>query len=261
MLTTKAFLTHGIRLAHVRAFTAVLLLAGLTACNTLNPTASTSSTGKTALRISLTPLNPSVASEGNLQFTAQIENTSNTRVLWSANMGTISENGLFLAPKVTDQQRVVVTATSVADPLAFATASTTVLPVQALKIATSSLASGTSGMSYDAALSASGGEAPYQWTLASGAVPSGLQLNPSAGVISGVPSQTGTFAFTVNVKDASANQATQALILKVSPNSAGTFDGPAELPQSLLADYSGRHTCSRQDHPGKRGRRLPSCIG
>lgn len=42
------------------------------------------------------------------------------------------------------------------------------------------------------------------------------------------------------MKDAAANQATQALILKVSPNSAGTFDGPAELPrvylQTTLAD-------------------------
>src|SRR5258707_5631088 len=100
MLKTKAFLTHGIRLAHVRDFVAVLLLASLTACNnTLNPTASTSFTGKTALRISLTPLNPSVASEGSVQFTALIENTSNTRVMWSTNIGTISENGLFLAPK------------------------------------------------------------------------------------------------------------------------------------------------------------------
>jgi large repetitive protein len=73
---------------------------------------------------------------------------------------------------------------------------------------------------YTFQLTASGGGS-QTWSLAGGALPEGLQLSPS-GLISGTPTSTGDFAFTVRVSDGtrSATQAyTLAVVqkLKISP--------------------------------------------
>jgi hypothetical protein len=63
-----------------------------------------------------------------------------------------------------------------------------------MQISPATLLNATNGVSYSVSLSASGGTPSYTWSLASGsaALPSGLSLSPS-GVISGTPSQSGTF--------------------------------------------------------------------
>jgi hypothetical protein len=215
---------------------------GMTACsNTMQSMAPASSKGNVAARIALSPGSSSVPSGGTLQFTALVEDTRDTGVRWSASIGSISDKGLFSAPAVTSSQTVMVVATSTADPTSHATVSATVvapqsIAQQSLKILTSSLAAGVSGLVYDAVLAGIGGATPYQWAIATGTLPKGLQLNTSTGVISGTPSQAGTFPFTIGVKDAAAHQATQALTLAVSSSStAGNFDGPAELPRSYLS--------------------------
>ncbi len=60
------------------------------------------------------------------------------------------------------------------------------------------LPSGQVGSSYSRTLAASGGTAPYTWSLASGSVP-GLNLDPNTGVLQGVPSTAGSFSVTVRV--------------------------------------------------------------
>lgn len=55
-------------------------------------------------------------------------------------------------------------------------------------ITTKSLPIGTSGIPYSATLSATGGAAPYTWSIRRGTLPSGLQLNSTNGSISGTPS-------------------------------------------------------------------------
>jgi Putative Ig domain len=185
-------------------------------------------------RISITPLNPSVSSGGKLQFTALVVNTSETGVRWWASAGTISRDGLFLAPEVTSQQFVRVTAASVVGLAVRASVEVAVIPAQPLRITTSRLAAANIDSSYDAQLSARGGTSPYHWTLSSGALPPGVRLKRSTGVISGVPSKTGTFEFAVTLKDARAEETTRPLALTVSPVFSGTFDGPAELPRVYL---------------------------
>lgn len=64
----------------------------------------------------------------------------------------------------------------------------------------SPLPKGEEGTSYEVALKASGGEPPYFWGVAGGALPAGLSLG-SNGVISGVPADHGTFTFKVKVFD------------------------------------------------------------
>ena len=73
-----------------------------------------------------------------------------------------------------------------------------------LVISTSSLPSASIGVPYSQPLSASGGLAPYAWSIASGAVP-GLSMNPSTGVLSGTPSAAGTYSLKIQVTDAASN--------------------------------------------------------
>ena len=72
-------------------------------------------TTSAAISVSVSPTTATVASAGTEQFSAQVTNTSNTAVAWSATSGTVSATGLFTAPTVTATKTVTVTATSVAD--------------------------------------------------------------------------------------------------------------------------------------------------
>jgi hypothetical protein len=87
---------------------------------------------------------------------------------------------------------------------------------QVLSITTSSLSSGTVGTAYSASLAASGGTAPYQWSITVGALPAGLTLNTSSGTISGTPSSAGTANFTVQVQDFKQQTASAKLAIIVT---------------------------------------------
>ena len=83
-------------------------------------------------------------------------------------------------------------------------------------VTTTSLPQGVQKASYSATLSAAGGAAPYTWTLRSGALPAGLSLATTSGVVSGTPTTTGTSNFTVQLKDANAQTATRALSITIN---------------------------------------------
>jgi len=79
---------------------------------------------------------------------------------------------------------------------------------------TSPLPNGTSGVSYSTTLAATGGTPSYTWALISGALPTGLTLS-SNGTITGTPSSTGTFNFTVRVTDSISTMVTRQLAMTV----------------------------------------------
>ncbi len=199
-------------------------------------------TGGGNISVTVSPSSASLTSGTTQQFTATVRETSITGVTWSTSAGQISNSGLFTAPTVTALTVVTVTATSTADATAKGSATVSVSPAstKGLSITTTSLPSATTGTAYSATLAASGGKTPYQWSTSAGTLPPGLQLNTSTGTISGTPSQSGTFQFTAQVKDASSQTASQGLALPVSTQTSGGFDGPAELPrvyvQSSLAN-------------------------
>ena len=98
-----------------------------------------------------------------------------------------------------------------------ALALTIVSPPSPLSIVTASpLLSGFANGAYSQTLGATGGSAPYTWSVASGALPGGLTLS-SGGTIAGTPSAAGTFNFTVQVRDSNSATATKPFALTVMP--------------------------------------------
>ncbi len=95
------------------------------------------------------------------------------------------------------------TATNATGTSSPATATITVSP-PVISVTPTTLAGGTVGTAYSQSLSPSGGQAPYSFatTLASGALPAGLSLGAS-GTISGTPTASGVFTFTVSGTDSS----------------------------------------------------------
>ena len=86
-----------------------------------------------------------------------------------------------------------------------------------LVINPSSLPAGTQGAPYNQTVSASGGTAPYSYTVLSGSLPPGLSLG-SGGGITGTPSAAGAYSFTVQATDATPNTGTRAYTINVGTN-------------------------------------------
>ncbi len=112
--------------------------------------------------------------------------------------------------------------------------STKSAPPAALDIVTKSLPNGHVGTAYSATLTATGGTAPYTWTLTSGTLPAGLSLAAN-GAITGTPtSVTDAASLTVSVKDSGgpAQTATAQLTLTIAVASLAV--NTAWLPNGQL---------------------------
>ncbi|MFS8472197.1 autotransporter domain-containing protein [Xanthomonas campestris pv. campestris] len=80
-----------------------------------------------------------------------------------------------------------------------------------LALPASSLPAGTAGQAYAATIApATGGTAPYSYALTAGALPSGVVLDAATGALSGTPTVSGTFNFTLTVTDSTPSPAAQA---------------------------------------------------
>lgn len=82
-------------------------------------------------------------------------------------------------------------------------------------VTTTSLPGGTRGVAYSQTLAATGGTAPYTWSVVSGALCTGLSLS-SGGVLSGTPSLAQTCSFTVRATDSVSATDDQALSIVVA---------------------------------------------
>jgi Putative Ig domain len=192
------------------------------------------------IRVNVAPASISLAAGSRQQFTATVDGTSNTAVTWSASAGTITGAGVFAAPSLPKGSQINIVATSVADPTLRATSVVTIASAETgapLAIAKSSLAQASTNASYSESLSASGGTPPYNWSISTGALPSGFMLHSPNGQVSGTTTQAGTFSFTAVVTDSASHSASQPFTLLVSSspgNNTSGFDGPAELPRVYL---------------------------
>ena len=113
-------------------------------------------------------------------------------------------------------------------------------PPPSLSITTQTLPAGQVGNAYSATLAASGGTAPYAWSLSSGALPAGLSLNASSGALEGNPSATVagvplTFMVTDSSKPMQSSSVSLPLTIAAAPFAIST----ASLPNGEVGvEYS-----------------------
>jgi hypothetical protein len=84
-----------------------------------------------------------------------------------------------------------------------------------LTIQPATLPNATSGTAYSQTLTASGGTGATVWSVVSGALPGGLTLGATTGILSGTPTAAGTFAFTVQAADSVGQSGQRAYTLTV----------------------------------------------
>jgi len=94
----------------------------------------------------------------------------------------------------------------------------------------SPLPDGTVGTAYSQQLAASGGSPPYSWSV--GSLPPGLTLNPTTGVISGAPTDRGSFNFAAQVTDTAQRTATKTFDVAIEPP-ALSVTTPSPLPTGM----------------------------
>jgi hypothetical protein len=106
-----------------------------------------------------------------------------------------------------------VTVTNTVGQMATADLSITVfLP---LSVTTTTLGGGTVDEAYADAVAATGGDAPYAWSITAGDLPDGLALTAATGAITGTPTEPGTFDFTVQAASADGQVATADLSITI----------------------------------------------
>ncbi|MBH0186913.1 MAG: IPT/TIG domain-containing protein [Nitrospira sp.] len=102
-------------------------------------------------------------------------------------------------------------------------------PRQLVISSSTSLPDGKVGIGYSTTLTATGGTAPYTWQILRGALPPGLSLS-SGGLISGIPTSSGSFSFRAQVLDGNLQQDQTTLTITVEgiPPAAPTLTTLAE---------------------------------
>jgi uncharacterized protein (TIGR03437 family) len=111
------------------------------------------------------------------------------------------------------------------------------------------------GAAWSTACSAAGGTSPYTWSISSGTLPAGLSLNASTGAISGVPTGSGSYTFTVQATDSSNPTQTALQPVTVTVNAgltvnasfppSGTTVGVPISPISLASGGTSPYTCTQ----------------
>ena len=145
-----------------------------------------------------------------------------TSYTWSLAQGSLLPAGLSLDPATgvisgapTAAGRSTFTVRVVDENSTAVTQALSIDVYDPLVVSTQSLTFGTAGVVYNQTLTAAGGKTSYVWSVASGNLPAGLNLDPSTGIISGNPTTTGSSNFTVQVTDANSTTATKALSITV----------------------------------------------
>lgn len=108
------------------------------------------------------------------------------------------------------------------------------------------LPNGSVGTPYNQTVSASGGTAPYAFSLSSGSLPPPLILNGATGAITGTPTTAGTFTFSITATDANGCLGSREYTITIaSAGCPAIILNPATLPPATVqSPYSQSVTAS-----------------
>ncbi len=107
-------------------------------------------------------------------------------------------------------------------------------PSQPLALSTAVLPGGQVGQSYQASLVGTGGSPPYHWSLSSGVLPNGLAISSTSGMISGQPTNAGTFNFGIELQDSSVSKASVQSQMSMQIASVSTPPAALQIATSSL---------------------------
>ncbi|MBB3800650.1 outer membrane autotransporter protein [Xanthomonas arboricola] len=124
---------------------------------------------------------------------------------------TLNASGVLSGtPTASGSFNFTVSATDSGAPTTGSRAYTLVVAGAAVNLPATTLAQGTAGQAYSAAITpASGGIAPYTYTLAAGVLPAGITVNSATGALSGTPTAPGTYNFTLTATDSTSGTPSQ----------------------------------------------------
>ena len=213
------------------------LAIALTACDSNHKTAA----------VSVTSPSSSTATVGSAYTQTLTETGGTAPYTWSVASGSTLPAGLSLnsstgvisgTPTKAGTYNVTFTVTDSSSPAKTATVSMTITiagaTVAPLTISTTTLTGGVTGSVYTQTLVASGGTAPYTWSVSNGTLPSGLTLGAGTGILGGTPSVAATSSFAITVTDAAGASATQVLSITIAapPLAIQTTSLPAAVRNS-----------------------------
>ena len=159
-----------------------------------------------SFNISPATLNQGTVSAGYSQQLSQTGATNS--VTWSlfnsslpTNL-TLSAGGLISGtPNVAGSFQITVRATESGSGCFTDKAYTLVINCQTINVTTASLSGGTVGTGYNQSVSQTGGVGTITWSVSAGSLPTGVMLNPANGALTGTPTVSGTFNFTLRATD------------------------------------------------------------
>ena len=192
------------------------------------------SANPSAVSVTISPNSATLPSAGSQQFSANVSNSSNTAVTWSASEGKISSNGMFTAPTVSSNTSVTVMATSAGDPSKSAQASVSVDPATQVPVSVSitptsaSIASGAT-QQFSATVNNASNPA-VTWSASNGTIsPSGMFTAPSVTATTSVTVTATSIADPSKRAQASVsvNPAT-AVSVSITPASANLVGGATQ---------------------------------
>ena len=150
---------------------------------------------------------------------------------------TVTPNAGYHIASVTGCAGTLVNNTYTTGPITGNCTVSATFAVDPLAITTSSpLPSGDVDTPYNQTIAASGGITPYNWSVSSGSLPNGLNLN-SSGAITGTPTTSGPFNFIVQVMDAASSTVTKNFSITISSDNARVVGAPPIGSMTIQASY------------------------
>lgn len=109
--------------------------------------------------------------------------------------------------------------------------------ISAVLVLTNGLDIGYVQQPYRSVLAATGGTAPYTWSITSGQLPTGVTLSNSQGQLTGTPTQGGQFSLNIQVIDSASKSMSKSFTLQILPQQLDQYGGSLRVKCSSATGY------------------------